>query len=100
MKRFVKWIGALIVFVAGCFLASSARRAKQRSDAITSREVHELAKAKRSNLEKAEKLGKKAEVKFRRAAELKEAAEKRADQLEKADEKGLADRMRRFNNSL
>jgi len=100
MKKFVAWIGALIVFVAGCFLASSARRAQQRSEVITNREIHELAKSKRTNLEKAEKLGKRAEVKFKRAAELKEAAEERANQLEKADAKGLADRVRRFNKRL
>jgi len=98
--KYLKWIGAFIVFVVGMHFVSASRRHKQRSEAITEREIGELAKGKKTNLKKATKLGAKAEVLFNKSKKSKAAAEERVKQLEKSNATNLADRMREFNKRL
>lgn len=98
--KFLKWIGAAILFVIGCFFASNARRNKQRAEAVTEREIKELSKTKNANLKKAAKLGTKAEKLMEKSKHSAKEAKHAAALLEEKDETSLADRMRRFNDGL
>ncbi len=98
--KYLKWIGALIVFLMGVKLATDSRRLKQRSEDVTTREIKELSKGKATNLKKAKRLGAKAEALFKKADDAKTASEARVQQLENADATTLADRMRDFNKRL
>jgi hypothetical protein len=98
--RYLKWIGAVAVFVVGMMFASSARRNKQRAETITEREIAELSKGKKANLKKAAKLGAKTEVLLGKSKKAKEAAEQRVKTLENSNATTLADRAREFNDRL
>lgn len=98
--KFLKWIGAAIAFLAGMMLVSNARRNRQRSEAITNRELTELSKTKNANLKKAAKLGDKADALIQKANKSAERAKAVAEELERVDATPLADRMRRFNDGL
>lgn len=98
--KILKWIGAAIAFLFAVKYASDARRAEQRSEAITNKQVEELAKGKQANLAKAAKLSKKADAQFAKAKDAKAKAEHKAKQLEKSNETDLANRVRDFNERL
>lgn len=101
MKRFLSWLGGIFAFVAALFFASQARRYKQRSDSLTEQEISVLSDTKNQNLDKAAKLGDKAEIELNKAKQAKERSEALAKKVEDSDAStSLADRVRDFNSRL
>lgn len=101
MKKFLSWATGIIAFVMAIYFGSQARKHKQRSDAITEREIEQLSNTKNQNLAKAEKLGKKAEKELDKAKQAKKNAEALAKTVEDSNAPtSLADRVRDFNNRL
>ena len=98
--KFLKWIGAIFVFLGGMFALSRARRNSQRAETLTGKQVKELSKDKQANLAKAAALGDKADAKLDKAIAANKTTKDRIKKLEDSNAKTLADRMRRFNDGL
>lgn len=100
MNKLLSWMGTIGLVIAGLFLASQARRHKQRSDRLTSAQVRKETSNKQSSLEKAKRLGAKADKAMKKSQAASLQSKQQQKKLERRNETSLANRVRDFNDSL